>query len=96
MKMNLKENTKLDLNTNENIPMDGEGSNSCCKNKNKNPARPMLYMILCCGIPMVIIALLLFIARYNPGVAMVLGFIAPFICPLMMVGMIFMLFGKNK
>lgn len=37
-----------------------------------------------------------FVAGFSPAVATVLGFIAPFICPLMMGGMVFMMFKSQK
>ena len=61
-----------------------------------SPMKHMLHMILCCGIPIVIILSLPFIARFSPVTAGFLGIIAPFICPIMMGGMIFMMFGKKK
>ncbi|MBU5483118.1 hypothetical protein KQI86_02190 [Clostridium sp. MSJ-11] len=56
----------------------------------------MLHMILCCGLPIVIILSLPLIARFSPKAAGMLGIIAPFICPLMMIFMLPMMFGKNK
>ncbi len=71
-------------------------------NKEKNntnehsPMKHMLHMILCCGLPIVIIFSLPFIAGFSPAVAGILGIIAPFICPVMMGGMMFMMFSKKK
>ncbi len=53
-------------------------------------------MILCCAIPIVIIFALPYIAKINPAVVVFLGVLAPFICPLMMGGMMFMMFKGNK
>jgi len=62
-----------------------------------SPLKHMLHMIICCGLPIVIIFSLPFIARFSPGGAGILGIIAPFICPIMMCGMMFMMFrGKKK
>ncbi|MDF2819620.1 MAG: hypothetical protein K0R15_61 [Clostridiales bacterium] len=62
-----------------------------------NPMKHMLHMIICCGLPIIIIFSLPFIARFSPSVAGLLGIIAPFICPIMMGGMLFMMFsGKKK
>ena len=71
---------------------------SCCGGNGKqiNMKKHLLHMVLCCGLPMVIIFLLPFIAKVNPWVAGGLGIIAPFICPLIMGGMLFMLFRKSK
>lgn len=57
----------------------------------------MIHMILCCGIPVIIILSLPFIANFSPAIAAMLAVIAPFICPIMMGGMMFMMFsGKKK
>jgi hypothetical protein len=53
-------------------------------------------MILCCGLPIVIIFSLPFIAKFSPVIAGGLGIITPFICPIMMGGMMLMMFGKKK
>lgn len=60
------------------------------------PMKHMLHMILCCGLPVIIILSLPFIARISPPVAGILGVIAPFICPVMMGTMIFMMFRRGK
>jgi hypothetical protein len=76
--------------------------NITSNNKGKQPThghsslKHMLHMVLCCGLPIVIILSLPLIARFNPAIAGILGVIAPFICPIMMGGMIFMMFGKKK
>lgn len=75
---------------------DGKGKVNGCHKNNHSPIKHMLHMILCCGLPIVIIFALPFIANMNPAVAVFLGVIAPFICPLMMGGMIFMMFKGNK
>ncbi|MDF2945265.1 MAG: hypothetical protein K0S01_4123, partial [Herbinix sp.] len=36
------------------------------------------------------------VARYSVGAASILGFIAPFICPVMMGGMLLMMLGRKK
>lgn len=56
----------------------------------------MLHMIICCGLPLLIIALLPMVAIYSPRVSVFLGFVAPFICPIMMIGIIFMMFKGNR
>lgn len=61
-----------------------------------SPIKHMLHMILCCGLPVVIILLLPFIAGFSPAIAAVLGVITPFICPVLMGGMIFIMFRKDK
>ncbi|WMJ81845.1 hypothetical protein RBU49_06250 [Clostridium sp. MB40-C1] len=65
-------------------------------NCNHSPLKHMLHMILCCGLPIVIIGILPFVSRFNPSTASILSKIAPFICPLMMLGMIAMMLRGNK
>lgn len=76
----------------------------CLKDNNKeqhstkghNPIKLLFHMILCCGLPILIILAIPFIARINLPAAGFLGVIAPFICPIFMGGMIFMMFRNNK
>lgn len=75
----------------------------CHDNKNHNngshkhnPIKHMLHMVLCCGLPILIIGLLPVISKVSPGASKLLAGIAPFICPLMMFFMIPMMFGGNK
>ena len=65
-------------------------------NHGHSPKKHMLHMVLCCGLPVLIILMLPFVARFSPAAAGILGVIAPFICPIMMVGMMYMMFGKKK
>lgn len=71
---------------------------SCCRGKDGqlNMKKHSLHMILCCGIPIVILLMLPFIARVSPWGAGILSLIAPFICPLMMGGMVFIMFRNTK
>jgi len=55
-----------------------------------------LHMILCCVLPILIIALIPFVVKFSPVLGGVMGLIAPFICPLMMGGMIISMFRGNK
>ena len=65
-------------------------------NHNHSPIKHILHMVLCCGLPIVILGLLPFISKLSPGVAGVLGLIAPFICPIMMGIVMFTMFGGKK
>jgi hypothetical protein len=59
----------------------------------------MLMMILCCGLPLLLLLLIPTIGRFIPGSAGFLGSIVPFLCPLMMIAMIPMMiksFKSNK
>lgn len=79
-----------------------------CHGNNKNSANEkgnghkghlphMLMMALCCGIPVIIILLVPLIGSIvSPGISKVLLGIAPFLCPLMMILMMPMMFKSNK
>lgn len=74
-------------------------NNESKRTHNHSPIKHMLHMILCCGLPILIFASLPFISRVSPGTSRILAVIAPFICPIMMMGMIPMMLGggnKNK
>lgn len=77
-------------NTENKVKVDG------CHNNHQSPIKHMIHMMICCGLPIVIIFALPYIAKFNPAVATILGVIAPFLCPLMMGGMMLMLFKGNK
>lgn len=64
-----------------------------------SPLKHMMHMIICCGLPIVIVGLLPLISRISPGAANFVSRIVPFLCPLMMIGMIPMMMsgmGDNK
>lgn len=61
-----------------------------------SPLKHMLHMIICCGLPVVIIGFLPLISRISPGAGNFVSRIVPFLCPLMMIGMIPMMLGGNK
>lgn len=76
---------------------------NCHENKKENqgthnhsPLKHMLHMIICCGLPIVILAFLPVIARFSPGAANALSRIVPFLCPIMMISMMFMMFGGSR
>jgi hypothetical protein len=61
-----------------------------------SPLKHLAHMILCCGLPLLIILSLPYIATLNSRFATILGTITPFICPIMMFGMMFMMFRNGK
>lgn len=77
---------------------------NCHKNSKKkqgtlkhSPLKHMLHMIICCGLPIAIFALLPIITKYSPSAGNILGKITPFLCPLMMISMmILMMCDSNK
>ena len=69
---------------------------NCCKNdKEKTPShnhiRHMMHMVLCCGLPLLILLALLLI-----GYKGILLNIVPFICPIMMLVMVPMMMRGQK
>jgi hypothetical protein len=70
--------------------------NKVNSSKGHSPIKHMFHMIICCGLPIFIIFSLPFIAGVSPVIASVLGVITPFICPVMMGGMLFMMLRSNK
>lgn len=63
------------------------------KGHKHSPLNHMIHMIICCGLPMLIVGFLPLIARVNPGAVSFISKIVPFLCPIMMVGMIFSMMG---
>lgn len=63
---------------------------------NHSPLKHMLHMVLCCGLPIVILSFLPLISRFSQSTGSVIARIVPFICPIMMIGMMAMMFGGNK
>ena len=75
-----------------------------CHEENKEKQVPhkhsllkhMLHMAICCGLPIIIIGALPLITRFSPEAGVILGKIAPFLCPIMMLAMLPMKFEKHK
>lgn len=72
---------------------DNKGNKS---NHNHSPLKHMLHMVICCGLPIVLLAVLPMVSRLSPGASIAISKIVPFICPLMMFAMIPMMMGGNK
>lgn len=75
--------------------MNCHGNNKNREHKKHNPMKHMLMMVLCCGLPFILIGVLPFISigsGFKEGIA---G-IAPFICPVMMIFMLPMMFKSMK
>lgn len=101
MSNHINNETQIDISINDKethgMRSDGEHG-SCCggNHKGHNPMKYMFHMILCCGLPLLILLALPYVARTNPGVAGILGIITPFICPIIMGSMMFFIFGNTK
>ena len=63
---------------------------------NHSPLKHMLHMIICCGLPIIVLSALPLIARYSPEAGGILGRIAPFLCPILMLSMLPMMLGNSK
>lgn len=80
----------------------------CCENKNnenqeqnhnhshKGHMSHMLMMALCCGAPVILLLIIPLLGSRFSGLRGFLTTITPFICPLMMVMMIPMMFGRHN
>lgn len=75
--------------------MNCHGNNKNGDNKKHNPMKHMLMMVLCCGLPFIIVGALSFI-NVGTGYRAAIGGIAPFICPIMMVLMMGMMLKDSK
>lgn len=71
------------------------GNNKNGENRKHNPMKHMLMMALCCGLPFIILGSLSFM-NIGGGVKTIISGIVPFICPLMMVLMMGMMFKGMK
>lgn len=72
---------------------------NCCKNKkngNKSHMSHMLMMILCCGAPILLLAIVPLVGIRFKGISTLLTAAAPFMCPLMMLAMIPMMLRGHK
>lgn len=53
-------------------------------------------MVICCGLPILIVALVPFAVKLSPALGCIMGLVAPFICPFMMGGMLFSMIRGEK
>lgn len=61
-----------------------------------SPLKHILHMALCCGLPIIIIGALPLITRFSPAGGEIIGRITPFLCPIMMLLMLPMMFRGSK
>lgn len=89
----MEENMKLF----KNHTQDNE-NNHCNETENGNHShkKHVLHMILCCALPILVLLSIPFISKISPGSSKFLILIAPFICPIIMISMIPMMFGDKK
>jgi len=73
---------------------------NCCNNKNNNSnnghSHHMWMMILCCGAPILLLLIISLLGTNFTGIRVILAGILPFVCPIMMIIMIPMMFMKRK
>ena len=65
-------------------------------NHKHSPLKHMLHMAICCGLPIIVIGLLPVITRFSPSAGNVIGKVAPFLCPIMMIFMMPMMMRGSK
>lgn len=75
--------------------MNCHGNNENNEKNKKSQIKHMLMMIFCCGLPMLIVLALPFL-KIAGSFKTTLGIITPFLCPLMMIFMIPMMFKNSK
>lgn len=66
------------------------------KGHKHSPLKHMLHMVLCCGLPIVIVGFLPLITKLSPSAGSLVGRIVPFLCPIMMIGMMFTMMSGSK
>jgi len=61
-----------------------------------SPLKHMVHMVICCGLPIVILFFLPLITKISPSTGSVVLRIVPFLCPVMMIFMMPMMMRGNK
>lgn len=56
----------------------------------------MLHMIICCGLPIILILSLPAISAFSPNTGRVISKVIPFLCPIMMIFMMPRMMGNNR
>ena len=62
----------------------------------KKKLKMLLPLSICCIIPVLLLLVAPLIGRYNTSGAVIISFIAPLICPIIMGGSLFLLFKGNN
>ena len=56
----------------------------------------IIHMLLCCGLPILIVGIIPIVATFSRETSRILSSIVPFLCPIMMLSMIPMMFAGRK
>lgn len=83
---------------NQKSNVDESGNETDCQNEKKHKGLSHMWMmVLCCGLPIVIILLVLAMGGFlSPGIRATLLTLAPLLCPLIMIPMMFMMMRGHK
>lgn len=65
-------------------------------NHKHSSLKHILHMVLCCGLPILIVGILPVISRLSPSAGGFVSRIVPFLCPIMMLAMLPMMLKGNK
>ncbi|SHH54096.1 hypothetical protein SAMN02745823_00227 [Sporobacter termitidis DSM 10068] len=75
---------------------DHNNSNTDSGHKHRGHMGHLWMMLLCCGAPMILLAVISLLGSSIPGLRTTLGAVIPYLCPIMMIAMIPMMFKKDK
>ncbi|HEY8892725.1 MAG TPA: hypothetical protein VIM70_21025 [Clostridium sp.] len=65
-------------------------------NGKHSPLKHMVHMVICCGLPIVVLFSLPLITKISPSTGSLVLKIVPFLCPVMMIFMMPMMMRGNK